>query len=103
MRALFLTCLIALALFGIWIMPAILMGFPFEPPTLDGARAYLDTGVLAYGDGPRPVPGVGAEQQLLLSLGDDIRFELGAGASQDLVDGKLQLGVSGVAGLRIDF
>lgn len=63
-----------------------------------GARTLL-----AYGDGPEPVPGVGAEEQVLLSLGDAVRFELGAGATQDYLNEKLRLGVNGVAGLRVSF
>ncbi|MBI4124326.1 MAG: hypothetical protein HY609_01160 [Deltaproteobacteria bacterium] len=67
---------------------------------------FLSAGVrtlLAYGDGPEPVPGVGAEEQVLLSLGDDFRVEFGVGASQDYLNDGLQLSVSGVAGARFTF
>ena len=54
--------------------------------------------LLAYGEGPKPVPGVGAEQQMLLTFGDKTRYELGLLLSEDIVDGNLKLGVGGVLG-----
>lgn len=58
-------------------------------------RAGAQT-VLAHGEGPQPVPGVGLEQQLLLSLGEHV--EVGVGVTENWIDEKLQLGVSPVAG-----
>ncbi|MBI3336772.1 hypothetical protein HYZ98_04390 [Candidatus Peregrinibacteria bacterium] len=51
MRAVILIILAALVMVGIWMLPALFMGFPIYSPNLDEARLYLDTGVLAYGDG----------------------------------------------------
>lgn len=60
-------------------------------------RAGVQT-VVAHGEGPQPVPGVGLEQQLLLSLGEHV--EVGVGLTENWIDEKLQLGVSPVAGFR---
>ncbi len=56
--------------------------------------------LLAYGEGPQPVPGIGAEQQMLLTFGGKTRFEFGVGVSEDVVDGNLKLGMDGVIGGR---
>lgn len=51
MRAVILTIFAALAMAGIWMLPALFMGFPMYVPNLDEAKLYLDTGAIAYGDG----------------------------------------------------
>ena len=57
--------------------------------------------LLEYGEGPRPLPGVGGEAQMLLGLGKENWFEAGLGVSADRVGGEFQLGASVVAGLKL--
>lgn len=58
---------------------------------------------LAYGEGPKPMPGIGAEGQVLLTIGDKTRFELGAGVFGDYLGGQFQPGVTGIIGFRTSF
>lgn len=87
-------------------------------PLQEGAKALVSAGLgfethtgpiswsaglrttLAYGQGPKPVPGIGAEQQMLFTFGDKTRFEFGLGVGEDYLQGRLILGLSPVVGFR---